>query len=355
MSDTPTQQLPDNSANPGSELTPHGADAPGLPPHRPRQTDIDPRAAKRVERQVALMFLGSAVMTVLFVVAYLLIPTSQSVNIPFSSARISASNAALGITFGLAIFLIGAGAIHWAKKLMSDREYVQMRHTLESSKEEREEASEDFWAGADASGFPQRKIIRRSLLLAMGLFPIPMVILLRDLDPKPFDFGILKETLWRKGSHIVVDPTGKKLKPEDLAVGAVISAIPEELHLKEGQTGGPDHLNELAKAALILVRMEPSEIQSAESAAMGYQGILAFSKICTHVGCPISLYQQRTHHLLCPCHQSTFDLSDSANVVFGPAARALPQLPIEVDEAGFLVAKEGFSQPVGPSYWERDR
>ncbi|NHB84010.1 Rieske (2Fe-2S) protein [Tessaracoccus sp. HDW20] len=83
-------------------------------------------------------------------------------------------------------------------------------------------------------------------------------------------------------------------------------------------------------------------------------GILAYSKICTHVGCPISLWERQTHHLLCPCHQSTFDLGNSGVVVFGPAARALPQLPIKVNEEGFLVAQSDFTLPVGPSFFERD-
>jgi len=81
---------------------------------------------------------------------------------------------------------------------------------------------------------------------------------------------------------------------------------------------------------------------------------LCYSKICTHVGCPISLWEQQTHHLLCPCHQSTFDLGNSGVVVFGPAARALPQLPITTDAEGYLVARSGFTVPVGPSYFERD-
>jgi ubiquinol-cytochrome c reductase iron-sulfur subunit len=85
----------------------------------------------------------------------------------------------------------------------------------------------------------------------------------------------------------------------------------------------------------------------------GVDGILAYSKICTHVGCPISLWEQQTHHLLCPCHQSTFDLADNGKVIFGPAARALPQLPLAVDEEGYLIATSDFTEPVGPSFWER--
>ena len=353
MSETPTPQLPETSSDPGTELAAQGGhQIPDLPPHTPRRTDIDPRAAKRAERQVALMFGASALMTVLFVIAFVQIPVDANVNIPFSTAQVNASNAALGLTFGLAIFLIGAGVIHWAKKLMPDQEVVQLRHPLASTPEEREEAGEVFWEGADASGFGQRKIIRRSLLLAMGLFPIPLIVMLRDLNPGPFDFNILKVTLWREGSRIVVDPTGRRVKPQDIPLGGIVSAMPEDLPEVQHAEG---NLNARAKAAIILVRMSPEEIQSQQGDGWDYQGVLAFSKICTHVGCPIALYQQRTHHLLCPCHQSTFDLSDSGNVVFGPAARALPQLPITIDEEGFLIAKSDFQQPVGPSFWERDR
>jgi ubiquinol-cytochrome c reductase iron-sulfur subunit len=80
---------------------------------------------------------------------------------------------------------------------------------------------------------------------------------------------------------------------------------------------------------------------------------LCYSKICTHVGCPISLYEQQTRHVLCPCHQSTFDLADNGKVLFGPAARSLPQLPLGVDNEGYLIAMSGFHEPVGASFWER--
>ncbi len=84
-----------------------------------------------------------------------------------------------------------------------------------------------------------------------------------------------------------------------------------------------------------------------------YDGIVAYSKVCTHVGCPVALYEQQTHHLLCPCHQSQFDVTDEAKVIFGPAARPLPQLPITVDDEGYLIAQSDFTEPVGPSFWER--
>ena len=102
--------------------------------------------------------------------------------------------------------------------------------------------------------------------------------------------------------------------------------------------------------------MEPDDITPGEGREdWAVDGILCYSKICTHVGCPISLNERTTHHLLCPCHQSTFDLADSAKVVFGPAARAAAAAAARwwIDE-GYLVAQSDFDEPVGPSYWERD-
>ena len=368
-----TTPKPETPGDPGTALAAQTHEAPGLPPHTPRQTDIDPAAAKRAERQVAAMFLGSALMTVLFIVAFLLIPATAIVKVPFFSQSVNASNAALGITFGLAIFLIGAGAIHWAKKLMPDQEVVDYRHTMKSSPEVTAEAQAVFERGAEESGFGQRKIIRRSLLLAMALFPLPLVFLLRDLKIGPLGPTIegMKKTMWMEGSHIVTEPIGRRIRPADVPLGGMVSAMPEDLWRlgplgkEEAETQGEaveisdfedaHYLDELAKAAIILVRMTPEEIVSQQGDGWDFEGILAYSKICTHVGCPIALYQQRTHHLLCPCHQSTFDLADAGNVVFGPAARALPQLPITVDEEGYLIARAGFDQPVGPSFWERER
>jgi ubiquinol-cytochrome c reductase iron-sulfur subunit len=85
------------------------------------------------------------------------------------------------------------------------------------------------------------------------------------------------------------------------------------------------------------------------------EGLVAYSKLCTHVGCPVGLYQADEHLLLCPCHQSTFDVLDGCRPVFGPATRSLPQLPISIDEQGFVVAEGDFSGPTGAGFWDRDR
>jgi ubiquinol-cytochrome c reductase iron-sulfur subunit len=119
---------------------------------------------------------------------------------------------------------------------------------------------------------------------------------------------------------------------------------------------GEDHrkLSEIATDAVLLIRLRPEEFNlDAERLSWTYEGIIAFSKICSHMGCAVALYEQNTKHLLCPCHQSTFDVTRAAKVLFGPAARPLPQLALALDAEGYLVAKQPFSEPVGPSFWER--
>jgi ubiquinol-cytochrome c reductase iron-sulfur subunit len=324
-------------------------------PHRPRATDTDPKAARRAERQVATMFLLSMVFIVLFVVAYVTIDLSATIYIPVMG-DVGASIVALGFTMGMAILLIGTGAIQWAKKLMPDIEVVQERHDQASPRRDTAEAAANYERGKDESGFARYKMIRRTLIGAMVLFPIPLVVMLRDLwTASPAEAGmspadLLSETIWTEGSRIVSDGTYAPVRPEDLPVGGLISAVPEDLLEVEEIEG---NLNARTKAAIILVRMQPDEIRAQQGDGWDYQGILAYSKICTHVGCPIALYEQRTHHLLCPCHQSTFDLADAGNVIFGPAARRMPQLPIGVDEEGYLIALSDFAEPIGPSFWER--
>jgi ubiquinol-cytochrome c reductase iron-sulfur subunit len=183
---------------------------------------------------------------------------------------------------------------------------------------------------------------------------LPMIVGLADLGPWPTKkkrAETIERTIWAPGVRVVQDVTFKPIKPEDIEIGQLINGEPanlQELHGSEFQI-------EKAKAAVIVVRMDPNTITIPPSRE-GWQigGILCYSKICTHVGCPISLWEQQTHHLLCPCHQSTFDLGDAGKVVFGPAARPLPQLPITTDAEGYIVAQRDFLVPPGPSYFERD-
>jgi ubiquinol-cytochrome c reductase iron-sulfur subunit len=109
----------------------------------------------------------------------------------------------------------------------------------------------------------------------------------------------------------------------------------------------------LVKATVIIIKFEPGELKDPTNLKWTVDNIVAYSKICTHVGCPVALYEQTTHHILCPCHQSTFDATHGAQVLFGPANRPLPQLPMGVNSEGYLVALSDFKVPVGPSFWER--
>ncbi|GAA2127289.1 ubiquinol-cytochrome c reductase iron-sulfur subunit [Streptomyces synnematoformans] len=318
---------------------------PGLPPHEPRKQDIDERAAKRSERTVSLLFTVSMLATVGFIASFVAIDVDKIVYI-FPLGHISALNFALGVTLGLALFCIGAGAIHWSRTLMSDVEIVQERHPIEATPETKTLVKSEWRQGTEESQIGSRKIIRRTLLGALTLVPLSGIVLLRDLGPLPETK--LRHTMWDKGKLLINMNTDEPLRPADITVGSLSFAKPEGL-----EDGAHDFNKEIAKAALMLVRIHPGDIKDAESASWGHEGILAFSKICTHVGCPVSLYEQQTHHVLCPCHQSTFDLSDGARVLFGPAGHPLPQLKITVNDEGYLYALGDFDEPVGPSFWER--
>jgi len=318
---------------------------PGLPAHVHRKADHDPVAEKRAERQVAILFLISALGTVLFIYSYYFISTDTFVFLPILGST-NAHQLGLGIGLATALFFIGAAAIHWAKTLMPDEEVIAMRHTMRSDDEDREAFVATVKERAGAAGLGRRSLIKRSMGLSLGLIGLSPLVLLRDLGPLPKDD--LTKTSWEAGTRLVTDPGDRPIRPEDLEIGAVAQVLPQ-LRPDEERT-----LNNIGKDAVLLIRIRPEEFQlSAERLSWTHDGIIAFSKICSHMGCAVALYEQSTKHLLCPCHQSTFDVPRAAKVIFGPAARPLPQLAITVDAEGYLVAQEPFTEPIGPSFWER--
>ena len=329
---------------------------PGLPEHLPRPTDVDEHAERRAERQVAGLFGLSVIFMILFIVSYFAFRIGGDPSTFFG--KFGASNMALGVTFGLALLCIGVGAIHWARKLMGDHEIIEYRHAASSSDEDKELAIADLTTGIQESGIARRPLIRNSLLGAVGVLGIGAIVPLWDLGPT--DISKLYHTVWRKGMRLVQDVDGAYIKPENMEIGQLVNGEPE-IFYPEGakrlgvqQPEGTQLNQDIAKAAIIIVRMNPKDITPAKGREdWGVDGILCYSKICTHVGCPISLWEQQTHNLLCPCHQSTFDLAHNGRVVFGPAARPVPQLPLSVDSEGYLVAASDFTEPVGPSFWER--
>ncbi|NBN91106.1 MAG: Rieske (2Fe-2S) protein [Actinobacteria bacterium] len=320
---------------------------PGLPEHIHRKADVDPKAAKKAERQVGILFLLSVLGTLLFIYAYLGIDEDSFVFIPVLGST-NAHQLFLGLGLAMALFFIGMAAVHWAKTLMPDHEVVDYRKELRSKDEDRDDFVATVKDRAAEAGLGRRPFIKRTMLLSLGLVGLSPVLLLGDLGPLPGNDQ--KETNWKSGTRLVTDPGDRPIRPSDLEVGGVAQVQPE---LPAGKVR---HLDDIAKDSVLLIRIRPEEFNlDAQRLSWTYEGIIAFSKICSHMGCAVALYEQTTKHLLCPCHQSTFDVTRAAKVIFGPSARALPQLAITVDSEGYLVAKQPFTEPVGPSFWGRNK
>ncbi len=335
----------------GTGGLPERFENPGLPPHVARLADVSEAGAKRAEKQVAALFGLSILGTLVFLVGYFAVSLDDVVFVP-GIGEMNASHVVLGVGLALALLGIGLGAVHWAKTLMPDVESVEERHPQRSSDEARREfgriMTED---GGDKSQLNRRPLLKLTFGGAMGLFALPLLVqLVGSLGPLDKAVKELKETYWKKGQRLVRDPQNTAIRADQVTIGSVYHVLPEGLLELEHHM-----LEEKGKAAVLLMRLEEDKILSQKEKDWGYQGIVAYSKICTHVGCPVGLYEQQTHHLLCPCHQSTFDVTDDCKVIFGPAKRPLPQLKITVDAEGYLVADAEFEEPVGPSFWERAR
>ena len=327
-----------------NELVP--TDNSAAPQHAPRATDINPASEKRAEQQIAILFGLSGVGSLLLIYSYIYVAGDVFIFIPFMGNQ-NAQQLGIGIGMAMSLFFIGIAAIHWAKTLMPDKEVVNHRHEFRSSDEDREELIKVVKEGVAGVQLGRRKLIKRSLGAAVGLFALPPVLLLRDLGPLPGKQ--LEMTNWKAGTRLLTDPGNRPILASDLEVGSVVQVLPAVEDLEHRP------LSDIAKDPVLLIRLRPQDFQlTPERLAMTHEGIIAFSKICSHMGCAVALYEQTTKHLLCPCHQSTFDVTRAAKVIFGPAARPLPQLDITVDAEGYLVARAPFNEAVGPSFWERN-
>ena len=302
-----------------------------------RKHPLSPQDAKAAERKVAALFLLSLVGVIAFVLTFFLVDPT------FGKKSSLYYTPLLGTFMALALSGVGAGAVLWAKLLMVDEEAVQERHPFGSPKEERAATAQALKKGLEETGLPRRSLLRNSLLLGAGslaLLPLPFVI---HLGPFKNKERILATTAWREGVRLIRQ-NGTPVRLGDLQVGSVESVFPDV-----------EHGTKIADSPTLLIRMRPEELRVPEGREdWVFQGHIAYSSICTHLGCPVKLYEQQTHHLFCPCHQSTFDASDGSKVLFGPAARPLPQLAISVDDEGYFIAQGDYDEPVGPSYWERD-
>jgi ubiquinol-cytochrome c reductase iron-sulfur subunit len=242
-----------------------------------------------------------------------------------------------GLLFGT-FGAFGVALVLWAKHLFPQDEVIQERHHIESTPEEQQALDDVLNAGI--KDVTRRKFLTRLGGTAVGAIGVASLFPLKSLGPNPGD--MLFHTQWKAGLRVVTE-AGVPIRPTDLEIGGIMTVWPE---------GVAHHEND----STVLIKVPVDQFKPRKGREDWIvQGNVAYSKVCTHVGCPVGLYREATHELLCPCHQSTFAVLDGARAVFGPAARSLPQLPLALDDAGYLIAQSDYTEPVGPGFWNRGR
>jgi ubiquinol-cytochrome c reductase iron-sulfur subunit len=274
-------------------------------------------------------------------------PGSLAIGIAFTLSALGSIGAAVvyalgghppleGFLLGIALAGIGAGLVLWAKRFMPVGHYVEAREPLSSPLADREGAEASIEAGAAVLG--RRAMVVRLLVGAVAALGVAALFPIRSLGTAPG--RALLTTAWRRGRRAVI-ADGRLVQASEIVPGSVVTVFPE------GHPGAAD-------SQTLLIGLEPGTYRPLPGReAWAANDIVAYSKICTHAGCPVGLYQPDSHRLFCPCHQSVFDVLDGARPIDGPATRPLPQLPIAVDEEGYVVALSDFTEPVGPGYWDR--
>jgi len=314
------------------------------------------KAEKRVVRNIALLFLTSGAAALGFLVVYIWWPwefvLGHSINDYYTPL--------LGILLGISLFSLGLAILAWAKKLLPHEVSIQDRHSGPSSTDDQVIAGNTLAYVVDELGVQRRPLLKGAI--GLGLAPLGLVAaapLIGGLIENPHKGD--EPMMFRTGFNPV--PNGGKpvrltradgtpIRPEDVSVGGQITVFP-------GIPGGAT--NEYADSPTLLIHLREDDAQAARQATdsdsrnkgVMHGNYVAYSKICTHAGCPASLYEQQTNRLLCPCHQSQFLITDNARPIFGPASRRLPALPLTVDAEGFFVASSDYRETVGPDFWER--
>ena len=274
----------------------------------------------KAERLVVVSFVISMLASLAWIVVYI----------------VDAGQAWEGITLGLALGGLGFGILLWADRVLDAPEETEERHPLASSPAANDAFEEML--EEDVGAITRRKMLARALGGAGALFGAALVAPLFSLGPAPA--GQLFHTKWYKGAR-VVGYDGQPIKPSDIVESGIETVFPEG-HVDSGDS------------VAVVVKVPPSELQlpTAQRRSWVQDGCIAYSKICTHAGCPVALYRAQARQLVCPCHQSTFEVLTGGQPVFGPAGRPLPQLPLGVDKEGYLIALGDYPQVAGPSFWD---
>jgi ubiquinol-cytochrome c reductase iron-sulfur subunit len=241
-----------------------------------------------------------------------------------------------GVLLAVAFGAVGLGLAIWVKRIIGPREVIEERYPMRSP----QEARDDFEAAyeealGEAMGGSRRRFLVRLLAGAGASLGLALILPFRSLGPTPE--GELFHTSWSEGARMV-DTEGNLVLASDVSADEVLTVFPE------GHVGDPS-------AQAVLIGTREGELETDALPGRTVDGLVCYSKICTHAGCPVGLYRAAVGELICPCHQSVFDVNHAARVLSGPTGRPLPQLPLGVDDDGHLIALGDFSEPVGPSFW----
>ena len=322
------------------------------------------KAEKRLERRVALSFLIAALGGVGFIVCFCALPYHW--HLPGTPQNFRFYTPALGLCLAFMLGGMGVGLVQWSKWLMPAEHIVQDRHDDPSSDEDKLMTEATLAVGLEDTGMPRRSLILRSLGLAGGaLASVPIVALVGGVIKKPG--SQLDHTMYLPDKKMFPETGGKvplvyadwrRVSPDDLEPGGIATVFPGVRQKVDGYDGVHN-----ASSPTLLIRLRPGSKVEARKGQAGFgwpkenPEYVAFSKICTHAGCPASLYEQQTTRLVCPCHQSQFEVLKDAKPVFGPATRSLPKLPLDVvigaDGNQYFVARSDYHEPIGPGFWER--
>jgi ubiquinol-cytochrome c reductase iron-sulfur subunit len=340
------------------------------------------RAEKRAERGVAGWLLFGGLCGLALLVVFLFWPWEYKPYGTPGNLLYSLATPLYGVTFGLSVLAIGIGAVLYQKRFIPEEISIQERHDGASSELNRRTVAANLVDAAEGSNLKRRKLIGLSLGIGLGAFGAgTLVAFIGGLIKNPWKPVVptadgLKAVLWTSdwtprfnGETIyLARATGRagqspftKIRPEDIDAGGMETVFPWRESDGDGTTVESHHrINAIAMGVrnpVMLIRIKPVDMprmvkrQGQESFNFGE--LFAYTKVCSHLGCPASLYEQQTYRILCPCHQSQFDALHFARPIFGPAARALAQLPLTIDKDGYLVANGDFAEPVGPAFWER--
>ncbi len=340
------------------------------------------RAEKRSERLVAFWLLFGGVMGLLLLLVFLFWPWEYKPYGVKGNLLYSWATPMYGITFGLSILAIGVGAVLYQKRFIPEEISIQDRHDGRSPELDRKTSAATLVDAFDSSTIKRRKMIGMAAGIGLGAFGVgTLVAALGGIIKNPWKPVVPtadgpKAVLWTSdwtprynGETIYLGrATGRpgespfiKMRPEDIDAGGMETVFPWREEDGDGTTVESHerltHISFGVRNPVMLIRIKPVDmprvIKRQGQESFNFGELFAYTKVCSHLGCPSSLYEQQTYRILCPCHQSQFDALHFARPIFGPAARALAQLPITIDKDGYLVANGDFIEPVGPAFWER--